>query len=164
MAGVVIADSGPLIALAGVGQLGLLQKLFGEVLVPEAVRDECLAKPGNDMERIEAAMAAGWLVVSAGISFSKSLSPSLGTGENDAILLAMEDAGNRLLIVDDRLARRYALRQGLPIVGTVRLLYVAEARGLISSAEQCVAAMAEAGYRVSVDLLEKVRRGAGAGG
>lgn len=35
--GPVAADSTPIIALAGLGRLGLFQRLFGEVLVPPAV-------------------------------------------------------------------------------------------------------------------------------
>ncbi|WP_200255428.1 DUF3368 domain-containing protein [Thiococcus pfennigii] len=39
----------------------------------------------------------------------------------------------------------------------VRLLDVAERRGLIQSAEGCVRQMSDFGYRVSVDLLEQIR-------
>jgi predicted nucleic acid-binding protein len=45
----VVADAGPLIALGRVGQLALLPKVLGEVLVPQAVITECqidAAKPG----------------------------------------------------------------------------------------------------------------------
>ena len=37
---IVVADSSPLIALVRVNQLSLLEKLFGEVLVPPAVARE----------------------------------------------------------------------------------------------------------------------------
>ena len=36
----VVCNAGPLIALSGIGQTGLLRELFGEVLVSEKVRDE----------------------------------------------------------------------------------------------------------------------------
>ena len=37
---IVVADTGPLIALSKIGQLPLLQRLFGTVFIPLAVRDE----------------------------------------------------------------------------------------------------------------------------
>ena len=157
MARVVIADAGPLIALACVDALILLRELFGKVYIPRSVRDECLAKPGADTRRIAEAIEEGWLVVESAVEGCRRLSPSLGIGESDSIRLALQKPGGALLIMDDRLARRYALKRGLNIVGTVRLLDLAERLGQIDSAECRIKEMAECGYRVSVDLLRKVR-------
>jgi hypothetical protein len=99
----------------------------------------------------------GWLVVDTHARESVPLTPSLGLGESDSIRLSLEDREHSLLIMDDRLARRYALRKGLTIVGSVRLLDMAERRGLIESAEGCIRQMSDFGYRVSIDLLEQIR-------
>ncbi len=157
MARVVIADAGPLIALAFVDELELLRALFGQVQVTTSVLNECLAKPGSDARRIEAAIGAGWLMVEAGEAGQASLSPSLGLGESDSIRLGLRTPEEALLIMDDRLARRYALKRGLPVVGTARLLDIAERKGHVESAEQCISAMADRGYRISLDLLKKMR-------
>lgn len=42
-AGPVIANNTPLVALWAIGRLDLLRSLFGEILIPEAVREEFLA-------------------------------------------------------------------------------------------------------------------------
>lgn len=157
MARIVIADAGPLIAFASIDALSVLRALFSSIYVTESVKEECLAKPGIDAGRIEAAVDEGWLVVSPRVAGAVSLSPGLGVGESDSIRLALETPEESLLIVDDRLARRYALKQGLNIVGTVRLLDLAEQRGLIDSAEQCIQEMATVGYRISVELLNLIR-------
>jgi len=158
MARIIVADAGPLIAFAGVGQLELLRILFGEVVIPKSVKDECLAKPGDDAALIQKAVTQGWLVVQTKQAKPEPLSPVLGPGESDAIRIGQEDPQNTLLIMDDRLARRYALKRGLSIIGTARLLDIAEQRGLLGSAEDCIQDMAERGYRISTGLLDRIRR------
>lgn len=156
MAGPVICDAGPLIALARTDCLHVPKQLFGRVWIPPAVREECLAGGDIDRERIGVALQAGWLEVHAPASGAELISPSLGQGETETIRLAFEQSGS-LLIVDDRLARRYALARGIAIVGTVRLLWIAEQQGIIESAEQLVRTMAVEGYRVSAELLRRVQ-------
>ena len=156
MAGIIIADAEPLIALAGVDKLYILPALFESVTIPDAVRQECLAKPGIDSQRIDAAITAGWLLVCRNQTRSPLLSASLGAGETDAIHLALQTPDTSLLIMDDRLARRYALSRNLRITGTVRLLDLAEQRGLIASAEHVIQDMRACGYRISITLLEKL--------
>jgi predicted nucleic acid-binding protein len=157
MARIVIADAGPLIALASIDVLPVLRGLFSQIYVTGSVRDECLAKAGADAQRIGAAIIEGWLHVQPVKNSGQPLSPSLGIGESDSIRFALEAPESALLIVDDRLARRYALQKGLSIVGTVRLLDLAERRGYIESAEQCINEMTDFGYRISVNLLRKIR-------
>ena len=157
MARIVIADAGPLIAFASIGALSVLRALFASIYVTVSVKEECLGKPGIDAQRIEAAVDEGWLVISPRVPGAVSFSLALGTGESDSIRLALETREESLLIVDDRLARRYALKQGLNIAGTVRLLDLSEQRGLIDSAEQCIQEMATVGYRISVELLNLIR-------
>ncbi len=158
MAGIVVADAGPLIAFAVTDGLSILQQLFSSIVITDSVRDECLAKPGPDANRIQAAIDTGWLVVESVADPLPPLSPSLGVGESDSIRCALQAPDDTLLIVDDRLARRYALRQGLNIAGTVRLLDLAEQQGVIGSAESHIRNMSKSGYRVSTDLLGKIRK------
>jgi predicted nucleic acid-binding protein len=42
---IVVGDAPPVIAMAAVQQLDLLRHLYAEVLVPDAVRREVLARP-----------------------------------------------------------------------------------------------------------------------
>lgn len=157
MARIVVADAGPLIAFATADLLSVLKALFGGIIVTEAVRTECSTKPGIDWRRIAAAIEDGWLVVETAPASNAVLSPSLGPGETESIRLALQDPEETLLILDDRLARRYALRLGLQFVGTARLLHLAERRGLVPDAGACIARMAERGYRISLTLLAQVR-------
>jgi predicted nucleic acid-binding protein len=60
--------------------------------------------------------------------------------------------------MDDFLARKQAIRLDLLVMGTVRMLYIAEQRDLISSAEAVISDMRNYGYRISTAILEKIRR------
>ncbi len=158
MARIVIADAGPLIALAKADLLGLLKDLFGSVVVPERVFTECMASPGVDSQRIEAAVSDSILVLRGATT---SVPPvnfplSLAGGEKQALTLALENSG-ALLIVDDRLARKQAAKLGTNYIGTVRLLDIAQKRGLVKDAEAIIDAMREQGYRISTDILNALR-------
>ncbi|MBT3471392.1 MAG: DUF3368 domain-containing protein [Gammaproteobacteria bacterium] len=159
MAGPVIADAGPLIALSAVGQLELLRKLFQQVVVPVEVVDESLYQNRLGATLIREALDCGWLHTSDGLPEHRlwSAPPSLGKGEVAAIHLALGHPDS-LLILDDRLARREALRLSLSIIGTVKVVVIAQQRELIGDAERVVQQMSDNGYRVSLELLNRVKQ------
>ena len=151
----VISDAGPLIALARVDSLFIPRELFSRLRIPEAVWLECRKKAGVDSRRIELAANEGWLEV-VSVPNSRSFPVSLGSGEAEAIQLALE-TDEALLIMDDRLARREALRRRMNFIGTARMLHLAESRSLIEDAAVVVQQMAECGYRISPLLLQQLK-------
>ena len=152
---VVVSDAGPLIALAGIDSLFIPRHLFSRLLIPEAVWLECREKPGEDRRRIEQAADEGWLDV-VSVAVRQPFPRSLGRGEVESIQLALESRP-ALLIMDDRLARREAMRRGLDYIGTARVLHLAEQRSLIDDAEGRLQRMAENGYRISTPLLKQLK-------
>jgi len=158
MAPVVIADAGPLIALAKADLLNLLQQLFGRVHLPPAVQQECTAKDNADARKITQAIASSVLVVE--IIAAEDCPPlprSLGEGEKQAIGLALRYE-KPLLIMDDRLARKQARKYRIDFIGTARLLALAEKKGHLPSTEEAIETMRANGYRISLDLLTEIRR------
>ena len=158
---VVISDAGPLIALAKVDRLRILRQLFGRVVIPEAVWSECVQHEGEDTRRIEDAVARDWLIRTP-VEVRDRFPRSLGRGEVEALQLAI-NADSSLLIVDDRLARREAMRLGLSYIGTARVLSLAEQRSLIDDAEDVLLQMTEHGYRISPQLLRQMASSGSAG-
>ena len=110
---------------------------------------------GIDSRRIEDAVADGWVSVTA-VQVTERFPRSLGRGEIEAIQLAL-DAESALLIMDDRLARREAMRRGLDYLGTVGLLHLAEQRSVVDDASRLLRRMTSAGYRISPELLNQLR-------
>ena len=97
MAHFIIADAGPLIAFAGTNNLQLIQQLFGQVWITHSVERECLAKPGQDAERIAIAIEDGWLLVKTAPESEVLIPDALGAGERDSIKLALPSPESSLL-------------------------------------------------------------------
>ena len=106
------------------------------------------------------ALKDGW-VKENNVQTNSLQSPrSLGKGEIDTIEWAKQLAAQEivcLLILDDRLARKYAAESGLYFIGTVRLLDIAEQKGIINSAESTINTISSNGYRISPDILKHLR-------
>lgn len=156
---VVIADAGPLIALAKINQLKLLPALFSStVQITQAVADECLLRQSSDADLIADALQSGWLQTVDNPTFNHPLSRSLGLGEQTSIEYALQANDKTLLIMDDALARKQALRLQLSIVGTAAVLFMAQRKGLIMNAEMLITELNQVGYRISAEVIAQLKQ------
>ncbi|MGZ8153072.1 MAG: DUF3368 domain-containing protein [Methylovulum sp.] len=156
---VIIADAGPLIALAKINQLHLLPALFTTVSITQAVANECLRNQSSDAVLIKQALESDWLKCVDNPAFKHPLSRSLGLGEQSSIEYALQTDTKALLILDDPLARKQALRRGLTIVGTAALLFAAQRKGLIADAETLINELNQVGYRISAAVIAQLKSG-----
>jgi predicted nucleic acid-binding protein len=156
---VVIADAGPLIALAKINQLHLLPALFTEVTITQAVSDECLRGQFSDAGLIRQALDSGWLQCVVNPIFQHPLSRSLGLAQQSSIEYALQKDIKTLLILDDGLARKQALRKQLVVVGTAALLFAAQRKSLIANAEAVIAELNQIGYRISAEVVAQLKNG-----
>ena len=168
MTGIVVADTGPLIALGRAECLKLLHDLYQDILIPPAVHDELRLGSGRPgaMQSVEA-FEQGWLQVrepSAGSAQALSeLMLVLDPGEAEAILLA-EEVNCRFLLIDERKGRAIASRRGVPVVGIAGVLLAAKKRGLIDAVVPILKNLEQAGYRMSAGLTKEIARLAGESG
>ena len=133
MSKVVISDSACLIALSKIGRLNILQALFSQIIIPEAVYQEVVAdgknRPGSaavsQAEWIQRETAKDEIAVNA-------LRINLGAGESEAIILAKEKKAD-FVIIDDRDARLTASEMGLPVIGTAGIIVKAAQKGLVEN-------------------------------
>jgi predicted nucleic acid-binding protein len=152
----VVADTSPLIALHQIGHLSLLKSLFVEVQIPFAVARE--AAPS--LPDLPSWIVARELNQPIG---SEVVRASLGSGESQAVSLALELKAD-LVILDDRPARRLALGLGLPVVGTVGILLRAKQTGFITAVRPLLENLLEVGFRLSPAIRDKVLTDAGEAG
>ena len=117
----VIVNTSPLQYLFEVGQLELFPKLFGRIIVPEAVVAELAAgrRLGVSLPEPE---AIEWIDRRRPVSpIAGLLSWDVGAGESAVLSLALERPGS-WVVLDDKLARQAAIHLNLPLLGTAGIL------------------------------------------
>lgn len=157
----VVADAGPLIALAKIDRLGLLADLFDEVCLPVVVEHEILAKAGPETKRIEAALGRFLRVIPPPYDLAAHLALMarvLGAGERAMIAVAVIRPPPVSVLMDDVAGRSVARRAGLAVLGLAGLLIMAPQRGAITAAVPLMLAAREAGYWLDDELVATVRR------
>lgn len=147
----VVVNTTPIISLASIGRLGLLERLFGRVLITEAVYREIKAKPGYgydqiDQDFIEVRSIQGEL-------YKRLLLNQLDAGEAETIILAMEIDAD-FVIIDENIGYRLATSAGLTVVRTLSILLRAKEKGYIDQVKPLIDQMISRGRWYS----EAVRR------
>jgi len=158
----VVSNASPLINLARIGQLALLPRLFGRLLLPQAVWQE-VVEDGRGQPGAEEIRRAVWIERAAVSNqpLIHSLRQDLDAGEAEAIALAIEIQADWLLM-DERLGRETAQYFGLRYVGLVGILSAAKQRGDLKALRPLLDRLRDvAGFRVSSALYQQVLRDAG---
>lgn len=153
----VVSNTTPLIALADIGQLELLHKLYGEIMIPEAVFNEV----ESELARMMVSKAEWIKKVKVHHPDRKSLfSSRLHAGEVEAIILAEEENAN-LLIMDDNAAKKTAKYLGFQVTGTLGVIVKAKQNGYIENVEKYLDLLINDGLYVDVKTKEMVLKMAG---
>ncbi|MEW6355600.1 MAG: DUF3368 domain-containing protein [Planctomycetota bacterium] len=150
-----ISNTSPLLYLHRIGFLDCLPRLFSRLWIPTAVARELQegAQRGYDVPNPD---DHKWMSVADPVHLpSEWLALDLGAGELAAMALALENP-DRILFLDDALARRTAKAAGLQVQGTLKVLLNAKQEGLIEKVEPFLARLGEAGLWVSDDVRRRV--------
>lgn len=159
----IIADTGPLIGLAKIGKLYLLEKYVDEVLIPPIVYKELLGKIGPESEEIEKALN-NFIKISNQPQVAKELHDilsNLDEGEKQAIALAKSCAEDILLLIDERAGREVANRLQIPITGLLGMLIKFKEKREIQSISAILEKLRQHGYWLSDEVIELAKKLAG---
>ncbi len=150
-----ISNTSPLLYLHRINGLAWLQQLFDEIWVPEAVVQELNegAERGFDVPDVEGYDRLK--IVNPSHMPSEWLALDLGAGEVAAMALALENP-NRVILLDDALARRTAQAAGLEVWGTLRVLLEAKANGLIEAVKPSIDQLDQAGLWMSAGIRQRI--------
>ena len=126
--GIVIADTGPIISLVLIDKLDILDKIFDEVKIANAVWEEITRDESKPfIEKVKQYFKDKTCKIK---SFNE-LTFIMDYGESESLILYNEIKADFILI-DDKKARNIAENFGAKCIGTLGLLSVAKDKGLIS--------------------------------
>ena len=153
----VVSNTSPIINLAAIGQLDLLRRLYGRIIIPRAVHTEITGagpcEPGAAEVR-----QLDWIAVHevANRSLVAALRLELDPGEAEAIACALETQANRLLL-DERLGRAVATRLGIQPIGVLGVLIEAKRQGMLPAVKPPLDALiTQAGFWIAKPLYSRV--------
>lgn len=162
-------DASPLIWLAKIGRINLLQKLFGKVVIPEEVYREVvetgLREGLSDALAVKEGVDNGWIEVSGlnekDIELYQKIvehASEVHRGEAQAIVLARNR--NALLLMDESCGRGLAETLGLRVRGTLYIVLFALREGMLDKGEakEIMLQLVEKGFRVDPKLLARIFR------
>lgn len=161
MSELVIANTGPIIALALIDRLDIPRSLWGKLIVPESVHREILAG-GSTGLGLTAYRDATWIEVK---SITRPPEPllvgMLHAGEAQVIQLACE-LGARTILMDESKARKIARDiYGFNVIGSARVLVEAKHRGLLDNVGHALQEIQASGYWIADHIVTFARRQAG---
>jgi uncharacterized protein len=122
---IVVSDTTAITSLLKIDRVNLLRETFGEIHIPEAVRDELLLYHKEISVDFQVHAITNR-------SDANLLRASIDLGESEAIVLAEELSAHALLI-DDKDGRRLAEARGVRCIGLVGALLMAKEAGHIAN-------------------------------
>jgi len=141
---VIISDTSCLILFDKIGELELLNKLFGEITITQEIAQEFKKE------------LPYWVKIAspANKTYQKILEASLDKGEASAIAYAIEQI-DCLLVIDDFKGRKYAEQLGIKITGTLGVIIDAKLSGLINSVKPLLDKIEKTDFRLTSELKRR---------
>lgn len=150
--GLVIADAGPIFSLAIIDQLEILNNLFDEVKISNAVWEEITLKKNTEYyKKIKRFFEPKVVKIS---SFNE-LTFIMDYGESESIILYKE-LNAQYLLIDDKKARTIAENSNIECIGTLGLLSIAKSKGLIDNLRSKFIELIQYNRYYSLELLNKL--------
>ncbi len=137
----IISDTSCLILLDKIGELSILNKLFGIITTTSKVAEE-FGQPLPPWFDIKEANDKKYQAI---------IESLVDKGEASAIALAIEFE-DCLLIIDDLKGRKFAHQLGLRIIGTMGVIVDAKLTGIIPSVRPILSKIKSTNFRISEQL------------
>jgi predicted nucleic acid-binding protein len=151
----VVVNASPLICLCKSGLSSILSALFNEIIVPDKVYQEIMAKD-NDAQVFQTLFTTPQVKIVSDITVPASITSwDLGEGESSVLSFTLEHP-NYWAVIDDREARRCAMTLGCRHTGTVGVIVLAKRRKIIPSVRECLNKLQSAGLWLSEGFIDEI--------
>lgn len=146
----IISDTSCLILLEKIGELSILNKLFGNITTTSEVAEEF----GQQLPP--------WFEIKdpKDKNYQAIIEASVDKGEASAIALAIE-LDDCLLIIDDLKGRKFAHQLGLTIIGTIGVIVDAKLACIIPSVKPILSKIKSTNFRITEKLELLILKRAG---
>ena len=154
---IVVSDTTPLIGLASIGRLNLLQELFDEVYIPQAVFDETVTFGREESKAKQEVSNADWIhVVKVKDRLAVDvLLDEMDLGEVETIVLASEMNADWVLM-DEKKGRRKLTQLNIPKIGTLGILLKAKQLDLIPLLKPEIDDLQKSGFSISSLVVDEI--------
>lgn len=151
----VVSNTSPILNLALINELDLLDRQFSSVDIPEEVWDELMAGDSDAESIIDANQRDILNIVSVERDeLYIEISRELDLGETAAITHAIH-TGADLVLIDERDGRTVARRHDLTVTGVIGILLKASEEGSVDMKDR-MDRLRTAGFWIADDLYEEV--------
>lgn len=150
---ILVADCSALIALASCQGLHLLDALFNNVIVPEAVYHEAVVNDKPEAQPLKEYLKDKIRKIDP--SYPILLDGFSDLGETEAMILYRQVSANKLLI-DDKRGRRVAKINHINTIDSLGILLAAKRVGLIDQVSPYLAKILSSDIYLSTDLITTV--------
>ena len=147
-----VADSGPLIHLAIVGQFSLLRRYFHDLLIVPQVYEEVVThgkeRPGH--WELQQAVEEKWIAIRPvrdSALVERLLLPAVSRTDAAVAACALENQAG-LVLADDFWLRMLAKQHGLSVMGSIGILICARLEGVIGKLKPLLDHLIAAGFHV----------------
>jgi predicted nucleic acid-binding protein len=153
---IVVSDTSPVRALYHLELLGLLELLYGKVIVPDAVAIE-LRRSGLLFPSLEPLKFPFFIIESpVDVTRVQSLQSTLDPGEAAALVLAIEKKAD-FVLMDERQGRIVAAQLGVKVVGVLAVLVRAKRQSLVPALKPLIDRLVnELKFRLSTRLIAEI--------
>jgi hypothetical protein len=153
----IVSNTTPIISLAKINKLDLLEKIFGEIIVSKGVYTELTSKA--EFKEVNYIKSSSFIkVVDLKNEFAVRIIQkafSLDRGESESIILA-EEYNADLLLMDEKKGRNAAISMDIKIAGTLGILLEAKKMGLVTEIKPFMDKLIENNIRISNKLYREI--------
>ncbi|MDR0873896.1 MAG: DUF3368 domain-containing protein [Prevotellaceae bacterium] len=150
---IIVCDTSPIVALAIINELPLLDKIFDNVLIPQTVFNELTVGDKPQAEKLYV-WAKDKICAATDKHLFQTYNMILDAGESEAMTLYWEKNSDFLLI-DERKGRKIAKYNNIKIIGTLGILLLAKQKGYINEIKPMLDILQTSSIRIAENLYQK---------
>jgi len=159
---IVVSNTTPIIALAKINKLEILEYLFGRIYISEGVYKELISNKKFIFE-IEQITKSSFIITKEvknrlAVELVQKMH-GLNIGESESIIL-FKELGGDLLIMDEKKGRKVASSLDIKLTGTLGILLKAKQEGIIIELKPLLEKLIESNIRISHKLYKEILKSA----